>query len=90
MLAPLEVRAIVIMIQQMDAQLGAAYTAIAGADDILQAYIAEYGDELFEKLRAEAENVVEAEVVDGVDETSDQAGLDSEEPGLDTSIQEEE
>ena len=60
--------------------------ALMGADNMLAAYVEEYGDDLLNTLIADAQEVVEGEIVD--DENEEDNGLDNEELRLDA--QEEE
>ena len=66
-LAPSQVRALVVFIQQIDASLAAAFAQNEQADavaNMLAAYMSEYGEELYNELLVNNEAVVEG-VVEG-------------------------
>ncbi len=62
-LDPLQVRSLVVFIQQLDATLADLYAGKENVDkitDMLAAYVNEYGKELYNELHANNEAVVEA------------------------------
>lgn len=76
------VRHVASYIQNLIRNIENMQLALMGADNMLNAYTNEYGEELLNELIAE-----DAEVVDGIIET-EETGFDSEVAGLDASEEE--
>lgn len=78
-LDPMAVRYLASYIQNLQLML-------LGADNLLAAYVNEYGDELLLELAGEGEEFLEGIIVEGEKEN----GLDNETVGLDAQAEEEE
>ncbi len=80
-LDPVSVRHVVTYVQSLSQAVRFLETALAGAENMISAYVNEYGSELFDTLIDEMAPEVEAEVISNADQETDKP---SEDDGVDS------